>query len=280
MTYRWRMPTRFLVARNPDAASTLPYLLRVPVAGPPLLLKAKDAWPRTAKVYCHRLDEWPDDAEIIEEVGVRSCERRGRAVDLVLDRGQQHRSQFVFVTVRGREAIFWQTARTAAASRPGVRIPSRRASGVRDLEIVVDTRERYGYRFAGQQATVRKAPLRAGDYAVELGGDVVGAVERKSVSDLVRRLVDGQLAFAMADLATIPHAAVVVDGRYQDALGAEHVRPGFIGDLLARIAVRYPSVPVIFPGSRKLAEEWTYRFLAAAYAEAVGEQRFGDDPHR
>ena len=52
-----------------------------------------------------------------------------------------------------------------------------------------------------------------------------------------------------------------------------------VGDLLARIAVRYRSVPVIFPGSRKLAEEWTDRFLAAAYAEAVGEQRFGDDPH-
>jgi hypothetical protein len=62
------MPARFLVARNPDEASTLPYLLRVPVAGPPLLLKAKDAWPRTAKVYCHRLAAWPDDAEVLEEV--------------------------------------------------------------------------------------------------------------------------------------------------------------------------------------------------------------------
>lgn len=274
------MPARFLVARNPDESSTLPYLLRVPVAGPPLLLKAKDAWPRTAKVYCHRLDAWPDAAEIIEDVGVRSCEWRGRAVDLVLDRGREHRSQFVFVTIRGREAIFWQTARTAAGSRPGVRIPSRRAAGVRDLEIVVDTRERYGYRFAAQQATVRKAPLRAGDYAIELDDQVVASVERKSVGDLVRRLVDGQLAFVMADLATLPHAAVVVDGRYQDALSAEHVQPGFVGDLLARVAVRYPSVPLVFAGSRKLAEEWTYRFLAAAYAEAVGDQRFGDGSQR
>jgi hypothetical protein len=270
------MPARFVVARNPDATSTLPYLLRIPLIGPPLLLKAKETWPRTAKVYCHRLDVWPDNADVIEEVGVRSCERRGRAVDLVLDRGREHRSQFVFVTLRGREAIFWQTARTAAASRPGVRIPSRRASGVEGLEIVADTRERYGYRFATQQATVRKAPLRAGDYAVELDGAVVGAVERKSVPDLVRRLVDGQLAFAMAELTTLPHAAVVVDGRYQDALAAEHVQPGFVADLLARVAVRYPAVPVVFAGSRKLAEEWTYRFLAAAYAEAIGDLRYGD----
>lgn len=270
------MPARFVVARNPDPVSTLPYLLRIPVAGPPLLLKARDVWPRTAKVFCHPLDTWPDDADVVEEVAVRSCERRGRAVDLVLDRGREHRSQFVFVTLRsGREAVFWQTAKTAAASRPGVRIPSRRAFGLDDLEIVVDSRERYGYRFATRQVTVRRAALRAGDYAVELDGAVVAAVERKSVADLVRRLVDGQLAFAMADLATLPHAAVVVDGRYADALKTEHVQPGFVADLLARVAVRYPSVPVTFAGSRTLAEEWTYRFLAAAYAEARGDAQFG-----
>ncbi|HSK23223.1 MAG TPA: ERCC4 domain-containing protein [Egicoccus sp.] len=270
------MPARFIVARNPDDASSLPYLLRIPVAGPPLLLKARGVWPRTSKVFCHPLDVWPDDPDVVEEVDVRSCERRGRAVDLVLDRGREHRSQFVFVTLRGgREAVFWQTAKTAAAARPGVRIPSRRAAGIDDLEIVVDTRERYAYRFATQQASVRRAALRVGDYAVELDGAVVAAVERKSVADLVRRLVDGQLAFAMADLAALPRAAVVVDGRYADALKAEHVQPGFVADLLARVAVRFPSVPVVFAGSRKLAEEWTYRYLAAAYAEAIGEQRFG-----
>ena len=270
------MPARFVVARNPDDASTLPYLLRIPVAGRPLLLKARDVWPRTSKVFCHPLDVWPADAEVVEEVDVRSCERRGRAVDLILDRGREHRSQFVFVTLRGgREAVFWQTAKTAAAARPGVRIPSRRAAGLDDLEIVVDSRERYGYRFATQQATVRRAALRAGDYAVELDGDVVAAVERKSVADLVRRLVDGQLAFAMADLATLPHAAVVVDGRYADALKSERVQPGFVAGLLARVAVRYPSVPVIFAGSRKLAEEWTYRYLAAALAEARGDRDHG-----
>lgn len=270
------MTARFVVARNPDAASTLPYLLRIPVAGPPLLLKAKDLWPRTSKVFCHPLDAWPDDPDVVEEVAVRSCERRGRAVDLVLDRGRENRSQFVFVTLRaGREAVFWQTSKTAAAARPGVRIPSRRAAGIAELEIVVDTRERYGYRFAAQQATTRRAPLRAGDYAVELDGDVVASVERKSIADLTKRLVDGQLAFAMADLATLPHAAVVVDGGYADALKVEHVQPGFVADLLARVAVRYPSVPVVFTGSRKLAEEWTYRFLASAYAEALGDARYG-----
>lgn len=53
------------------------------------------------------------------------------------------------------------------------------------------------------------------------------------------------------------------------------MQPGFVADLLARVAVRYPTVPVVFAGSRTLAEEWTYRYLAAALAEARGDDRFG-----
>ena len=48
----------FLVARNPDPDSSLHYLLRVPLEGG-ILLKARDRWPTTARVYCHPLDEWP-----------------------------------------------------------------------------------------------------------------------------------------------------------------------------------------------------------------------------
>jgi hypothetical protein len=44
-------------------------------------------------------------------------------------------------------------------------------------------------------------------------------------------------------------------------------QPGWIPELLARLQVRYPGVPVVFAENRKLAEEWTYRFLAAASRE-------------
>ena len=72
------MTATFRIARNPDEDSTLTYLLWVPVGSAPLVLKAKERWPRTAKVYCHR-GEWPEDAEIVEETPVRSCVRtRGR----------------------------------------------------------------------------------------------------------------------------------------------------------------------------------------------------------
>jgi hypothetical protein len=114
------------------------------------------------------------DAEIVEEVPVRSCVRRGVAIDLVLDRYRENRSQFVITTLKGgREGIFWQTAKTTRKTRPGMRLPTKR-SAVGELEIVVDTRERYAWKFERQQATTTKRALVVGDYAVEVDGEVVG----------------------------------------------------------------------------------------------------------
>ena len=44
-------------------------------------------------------------AEIVERVPVRSCRRRGAAIDLVLDRARENRSQIVYTTGRGREMV-------------------------------------------------------------------------------------------------------------------------------------------------------------------------------
>lgn len=262
----------FVVARNPDPDSSLPYLLQLPVGDEPLLLKAREPWPRTSAVYCHRLDAWPHDPEILEEVAVRSCQRRGVAIDLVLDRGQNNRSQFVFTTLAGgRDAIFWHSRRTTRAARPGVRIPTRRASGHANLEILIDTRERYPYKFARQQATTTRRALPAGDYSVVLDEQIVGAVERKSLADLTASLVDGSLPYLLADLAELPRAAVVVEDRYSKIFKLEHTSPGFVAELLATVQVRYPTIPIVFTETRPLAEGWTYRFLGAALAFAQAE---------
>ena len=176
---------RFLVARNPDPDSSLPYLVRLPIDGG-MILKVHDTWPRTARVFCARADAWPADAEILEDVGVLLCRRRGPAIDLVLDRPREDRSQFVITTMRGgREGIFWQTRKVVGTARPGARIPGRRASGLTELEIVIDTRERYPFRFAKQQATTSRAALIAGDYAVRRSdGSIIAVVERKALDDL------------------------------------------------------------------------------------------------
>ncbi len=258
----------FVVARNPQQDSRLPYLLRLPLEGG-LLLKARQRWPATARVYCHPFEEaWPQDAEIIEQTPVRLCRRRGAAIDLVLDRPRLARSQFVFTQVRGREAIFWQTQKTARAANPGARIPRRRTLPG-PVRITVDSRERYPYRFTNHATETTRIALAAGDYAIHTpDGDVLAAVERKSLSNLAASLSDGTLAFQLQRLAELPHAAVVIEARYSALYKLEHVDGSWLADQLARLQVRYPEVQLFFADSRRHAEDWTCRFVSAALADA------------
>jgi len=261
-----------LIARNPDPESTLPYLLWLPLADG-LVFRTKDTWPRTSALYCHPVPaaEWPDDADIVERVPLRACARRGAAIDVVADRGREQRSQIVFTVARGREMVFWQSPRTRKQARPDVRIPTARAAGIAELEILVDAHERYPYRFGGQQVRTTKRGLACGDYAVVVGGKLVAAVERKSLTDLVSSVTSGRLRFALGELATLPRAAVVVEDRYSQVFALERVRPALVADGLAELQVRWPTIPIVFCESRKLAEEWTYRYLGAARAWAVDE---------
>ena len=258
----------FVVARNPQDDSRLPFVLRLPLEGG-LLLKARDRWPSTARVYCHRFEEaWPPDAEIIEQTPVVLCRRRGAAIDLVLDRPRQVRSQFVFTQAKGREAIFWQTQKTARAANPGGRIPRRR-SLTNQITITVDTRERYPYRFARQSAATIRETVSAGDYAVHgPDGTIVATVERKSIENLASTLSDGTLAFQLQRLTELPVAAIVVEAHYGALFKLEHVNGNWLADQLARLHVRYPEVQITFAGSRPHAEDWTYRFLVAALADS------------
>lgn len=266
------MPEPLSIARNPDPDSSLPYLVRIPL-GEGIVLRTKDTWPRTSKVYCYRHDQpWDPGAVIVEEVPLRSVTRRGAAIDIVADRTREARSQFVLTRARGREMIFWQSPRVAKAARPHVDLPTARAGGMAVLEIVVDTRERYAWRFSSQQATTRKAALPVGDYAAFVDDELVAVVERKSLADLAGSLTGGRLAYRLAALAETPRAALVVEDRYSAVFKLEHVRPALVADQLGECQVRWPNVPVIFAETRPLAQEWTYRFLAAAVQERLTVQ--------
>jgi hypothetical protein len=257
---------RFVVVRNPDAESSLKYLVRLPLDGG-VILKVRDSWPTTARVYCHPFDgPWPEDAEIVEDVAVVTCRRRGPAIDLVLDRPRQDRSQFVFTEARGRSMIFWQTRKVAMKANPGGRVPQRRALA-QGFTIHVDTREKYGFRFAGRPVAIEHGAVTAGDYGVRDDARWLAVVERKSMEDLIGSLSNGTLAFQIAAMAELPRAAVVVEGRYPKLFGVPRVQEGWLPDVLARLQIRYREIPIVFADSRKFAEEWTYRFLAAVVAD-------------
>jgi len=100
----------------------------------------------------------------------------------------------------------------------------------------------------------------------------VTSVERKSPADLVASLTSGKLRYALAEMAALPRAAVVVEDRYSAIFKLDRVRPALVADGLAEVQVRWPNVPIVFCETRQLAEEWTYRFLAAARSWAETEE--------
>lgn len=268
-----RPMAELLIAANPDGASRLRLLLRVPLPGGDLLFRTSETWPREKALFAYPvpLDEWPDDPVIVERVPLRSCSRRGAAIDVIADRSRHNRSQLVFTQARGRDAVFWQSPRTRKQARPNVRTPTARAHGIEQLQIVVDSHEQYAYRFTTQQATTVKRALPCGDYGIVVDGRLAASVERKSLVDLVASLTGGKLRYQVGELAVLPRAAVVVEDRYSQLFKLDRVRPAMVADGLAELQVHWPNVPVVFCETRQLAEEWTYRFLAAANAWATAE---------
>lgn len=192
-----------------------------------MVFRTSGTWPRTKALYCHPtcLAEWPADPEVVERVRLRSCTRRGAAIDLVLDRTRESRSQLVFTKARGREVVFWQTPRVRKQARPNVRVPTARAAGIPELEIIVDSHEQYAYRFANKPVRTVSRALPCGDYGIVLDGRLVASVERKSLVDLVASLTSGRLRYALGELAALPRAALVVEDRYSQVFKVDKPRP-------------------------------------------------------
>ena len=230
-----------------------------------VVLKVRDVWPRTAKVYCHRAVGWPDEPDIVERVPVRLVPaargghrprlgpRPGEPLAVRVHQGPRSRRHLLAVGPHQPQA------------RPNVAVPTARAAGLL-LEILVDSHERYPWTFGHQQATTRRRALPAGDYAVELDGQIVAAVERKSLADLV---VDDDRRQAALP-ARRPRGGAERGGRRRGPLlGGVQARSGPAGGRrrgLGEAAARFPAVPIVFAETRPLAQEWTYRFLGAALA--------------
>ncbi len=94
-------------------------------------------------------------------------------------------------------------------------------------------------------------------------GAILGVVERKTMENLATSLSDGSLVFQSQRLGEARHAAVVVEASYPDLFRTQPGRGSWLADMLGRLAARYPEVPIIFAGSRRFAEEWTYRYFGA-----------------
>ena len=105
--------------------------------------------------------EWPADPEIVERVPLRSCARRGAAIDVVADAGQGAAlADRVHPGPGPGHGVLAVPADPQAG--PAGRAGAHGAGGRdRRLQILVDAHERYAYRFAGKPDIVRRGlPLR------------------------------------------------------------------------------------------------------------------------
>jgi hypothetical protein len=146
-----------------------------------------------------------------------------------------------------------------------VRTPTARASGIAELSIIIDAHERYGYTFTDKPVTTTRQSLPCGDYGLIDRGRLVAVIERKSLSDLVSGLLNSNLKYQLTELASVPRAAVVVEDRYSEIFTVTFARPAVVADALAELQIAFPGVPIVFCQNRKLAQEYTYRYLAAAH---------------
>lgn len=264
-------PRVLWIGHSPDPRSRLRVFLLLPVAGePPLCLATSDTWPGPKDLFCYQLPAWPEGIEPDEVIPVAACWRQGKAVHLVLKRRTQRRSLFVWTRSRGREIVFWRSARSMRGARPGIRVPQARGLE-RSFTVAIDRRERHPWRFAAYDAATERRELPVGDYGVFHEGRLVAAVERKAVPDLAASLSSGKLSLALAELSRLPHAMLVVEGRLSDLLKtADMVRPGWLLNLVAALQVEFPRVTWCFAETRSLAQDLAYRWLAAALHRGAG----------
>src|ERR1043166_3547096 len=248
-----------------------------------LAVRAQSAWPGPGQqVFCLREREL-DPAEPLaplERVPVANLTRVGRKLAVVLDRPSRKRCELLTVAKPYRdqdgsyEQIFFRTESGIRSHRSRTRVELK-ATPAAPLHVAIDSAERYPWRFPG--ATVERRKLRAGDYALLEGDRVTAVLERKSFDNFLGDLGAIQaLHGVLADLASHPRAALVVEAQYADFLDERRVRGRWpvahLARALAELAALHPRLPVVFAGSRKLANLWAERFFAACAASSESPQ--------
>lgn len=272
-----------------------PYRVRIEQEGRTLLaVRAQNSWPGAgSQVFCLRETEFDpgETLEPVERVPVAHLARIGRKLSVTLDRPTRKRCEFLKIErVRSDgsgtyEQIFFRTEAAVRAHRTSPLVEVRPQT---EIDVAIDERERYPWRFPGARATRRRLPV--GDYALILEERIAAVVERKALANFLSDVhAIKALHQQLAELGSYPHAALVVEARYADLGDPKRIGrwpASHLLNVVGELAALHPKVPVVFAGNRKLANVWTQRFfaavagaVAAAIPDAAGEplaRYFGD----
>jgi len=243
-------------------------------------VRAQSEWPAPGgQIFCLRERDFDpgEPLEPLARVPIVTLKRVGPKLAVVLDRPTRKRCEFLVLRKDRKdgsgayEQVFFrtETAIRAHRSRGRVELAARA-----DLDIAIDPRERYPWRFPG--ARVARRALPAGDYGLYREETLLAVAERKTFANLLSDF--GALrAFhhTLAELESQPRAALVIEAQYADFLDPSRTHPWpppHMVRVLAEITAVHPRLPVVYAGNRKLANHWVLRWFTAVAADSAGAQ--------
>jgi len=277
----YKSVTTWLVQRT--ASLRFPFRIVIERNGTALLaVRAQSSWPGPGQqIFCVREEALdPEETlETVESVTVLHYTQLGRKLTIVLDRAIRKRCEFLIVQkwYKGRQGtydqIFFRTESGIRAHRSRSHLELRQSD--KQLTVAVDSGERYAWSFP--DAVVTRRRLAVGDYALMENGHAVAVVERKSFDGLLTDIGSIQaLHHQFADLAQCERAIVVVEAQYGDFLDERRTGrkwpASYISRVIAELASMHPRLPVVFAGSRKLANSFALQYFAACSARSEDPQ--------
>jgi hypothetical protein len=241
-------------------------------------LRVQDRWPAANRnIFCLREEEPPDSDDPLDEVErvpILAVQARGPRVSLILDRPRYKRCDFLFLvkTYKNRpakpyEQIYWMTQAAMTQRRSGARLVSTRKTN--DFMVRIASDERYPWRFP--QTETERGRLPIGDYALMDGDEILAAVERKTLQNLLAEFgVMPTLHQRLLELASQEQHAFVVEAPYEDFVDPKKTRPysaSFCAAAIAQLYATHPRLRIVFCTNRKTANEWTRNYFAAVWKQ-------------
>jgi len=238
-----------------------------------LILKVQARWPGPGKkIFCisegYLHQEKIEDTEPVEECNIILFKRFGKKLNLILDRKTKRRCWFIFLKKEYKtrpgdyyEQIFWITQSAMKMRGAGAYIPQ--GGKKEQMEIIIDQRERYPYKFAN--ALTKRENLPVGDYALIKDKKIIAVAEKKTMDNFLHE-IRGYDIFksSLEELKQYKYKAVIFDSPYSDFINPKKnlfYRPSYIADILADLYVNFPEIQFMFFENRKLANEWLYRWF-------------------
>ncbi len=232
-------------------------------------VRATSPWPGAGQqIFC--LPEKDPDTALtsVEKVPVIEYSRMGKRLTFSLDRPTRKRAEFLFIEKPNKartgtyQQIFFRTQAGIEAHRSKGKMS---LYGAVQLNVVVDSAERYGWNLPG--ATVRRRKMAAGDYGLLVDERIIAVIERKTLPNLLTDIYASQVLHQkFAELSAYGRAAFVVEAHYNDLMAPKKIgvcSKTHLVRAISELVASYPSVQIVWAGNRRDAAVWALNYFTA-----------------